>query len=84
MLKKACSIAEIMEMAERKMHDFHSSSSQTIQVNKVMEQESKNTERLSLYSPHCKTLWVVPVPRRNLTNPAKLYRMVIAFQYLLN
>ena len=42
------------------------------------------TTLLTLYRPHCKTLWVVPVPRRNLTNPEKLYHMVIAFQYLLN
>ena len=63
MLKKACSIAEIMEMAERKMHDFHSSSSQTIQVNKVMEQESKNTERLS-----CPNVVVVVVTQVSLLN----------------
>jgi len=37
----------ILEMADRNIQEFHPSSSQTIQVNKVMEQESKNTERLS-------------------------------------
>ena len=63
MLKKACSIAEIMEMAERNTHDFHSSSSQTIQVNKVMEQESKNTERLS-----CANVVVVVVTQVSLLN----------------
>ena len=46
MFKKACSIAETMEMAETNTQEFHSSSSQTIQVKKVMEQGSKNTERL--------------------------------------
>ena len=47
MFKKACSIAETMGMADRNTQEFHPSSSQTIQVNKVMEQESKNTEQLS-------------------------------------
>jgi len=46
MFKKAGSIAETMEMADRNTQEFHRSSSQAIQVNKVMEQESKNTERL--------------------------------------
>ena len=34
-------------MADRNTQEFHPSSSQTIQVNKVMEQESKNTKQLS-------------------------------------
>ena len=46
MFKKACSIAETMEMADWNTQEFHPSSSETIQVNKVMEQESENTERL--------------------------------------
>ena len=36
-----------MEVADRNTQEFHPSSSQAIQVNNVMEQESKNTERLS-------------------------------------
>ena len=34
MFKKACSIAETMEMADRNTQEFHPSSSQTIQLHK--------------------------------------------------
>ena len=46
MVKKTCSIAETMEMADRNTQEFHPSSSQTIQANKVLEEESENTDRL--------------------------------------
>ena len=42
--KKGCSIAETMEGEDRNTQEFHPLSSETIQVNKVMEQESKNTD----------------------------------------
>ena len=45
MFKKACSIAETMEEVDRNTQEFHPLSNETIQVNKVMEQESKSTER---------------------------------------
>ena len=43
--KKACSIAETMEGEDRNTQEFHPLSSETIQLKKVMEQGSKNTER---------------------------------------
>ena len=43
--KKACSIAETMEVEDRNTQEFHPLSSETIQVNKVMKQESKITQR---------------------------------------
>ena len=47
MFKKACSIAETMEMADRNTLEFHPSAVKPFKyINKVMEQESKNTERL--------------------------------------
>ena len=42
--KKACSIAETVEGEDRNTKEFHHLSSETIQVNKVMKQESKSTE----------------------------------------
>jgi len=42
--KKACSIAETMEGGDRNTQEFHPLSSESIQVNKVMKQESKITE----------------------------------------
>ena len=43
--KKACSIAATMEGEDRNNQEFHPLTIETIQVNKVMEQESKSTER---------------------------------------
>ena len=43
--KKPGSIAETMEGEDRNTQEFHSLSSETIQVNKVMKQGSKITER---------------------------------------
>jgi len=43
--KKACSIAATIEGEDRNTQEFHPFISETIQVNKVMEQESKSTER---------------------------------------
>jgi len=63
MFKKACSIAETMEIAYRNTQEFHPSSSPAIQVNKVMEQESKNTERLL-----CRTVVVGVVIQVSLLN----------------
>jgi len=51
MFKKVCSIAETMEVEDRNTQEFHPLSSETIQVNKVTEQESKKTERFSC--PRC-------------------------------
>ena len=42
---KACSIAKTMEMAEKNTHEFHPTSSESNQVNKLTEQSSKNTEQ---------------------------------------
>ena len=43
--KKACNIAETMKGEDRNTQEFHSLSSETIQLNKVMKQGSKITER---------------------------------------
>ena len=43
--EKACGIAKTMEMADRNTQEFHPSSSETIQVNKLTEQGSENTDR---------------------------------------
>ena len=43
--KKACNIAETMEGVDRNTQEFLPLSNETIQVNKVMEQESKGTEQ---------------------------------------
>ena len=43
--KKACSITETMEGVDWNTQEFDPSSSETIQINKVMELESKSTER---------------------------------------
>ena len=43
--KKACSITETMEGVDRNTQEFDPSSSETIQINKAMELESKSTER---------------------------------------
>ena len=43
--KKACSVAATIEGEDRNTQEFHSFISETIQVNKVMEQERKSTER---------------------------------------
>ena len=45
LFKKACSIAETMKGEDRDTQEFHPLSSEIIQVNKVMEQESKSTEQ---------------------------------------
>ena len=45
--EKACSIAKAMEMAERNTQEFHPTSSESSQVNKLTEQSSKNTEQSS-------------------------------------
>ena len=42
---KACSIAKTMEMAEKNTQEFHPTSSESNQVNKLTEQSSKNTEQ---------------------------------------
>ena len=54
--EKACSIAKIIEMADRNTQEFHPSSSDTIQVNKLTElgranTNGKYTEQLSC--PRC-------------------------------
>ena len=49
--EKACSIAKAMEMAERNTQEFHPTSSESSQVNKLTEQSSKNTEQSSC--PRC-------------------------------
>ena len=49
MLKKAWSIAEPMEMADRNTHEFHPSSSQTIQVHKQGDRWNKKVRTLNDY-----------------------------------
>ena len=54
--EKACSIAKTMEMADRNTQEFHPSRSETVQVNKLTEQGSKNTEKKNteqLSCPRC-------------------------------
>ena len=54
--EKACSIAETMEMADRNTQEFHPSSSDTIQVNKLTEQGRENNDRKyteQLSCPRC-------------------------------
>ena len=43
--EKACSIAKAMKMAERNTQEFHPTSSESSQVNKLTGQSSKNTEQ---------------------------------------
>ena len=47
MFKMHAALLRPRKLADRNIEKFHPSRSQHIQVNKVMEQESKNTERLS-------------------------------------
>lgn len=54
--EKACSIAKTMEMADRNTQEFHPSRSETVQINKLTEQGSKNTEKKNteqLSCPRC-------------------------------
>lgn len=54
--EKACGIAKTMEMADRNTQEFHPSRSETVQVNKLTEQGSKNTEKKNterLSCPRC-------------------------------
>ena len=43
--EKACNIARVMEMAERNTQEFHPTSSESSQVNKLTGQSSMNTEQ---------------------------------------
>ena len=53
----ACGIAKTMEMADRNTQEFHLSSSDTIQVNKLTEQGRENSDRKyteQLSCPKCR------------------------------
>ena len=51
--EKACSIVKTMEMADRNTQEFHPSSSDTIQVNKLTEQGRENTDRKNIEQLSC-------------------------------
>ena len=46
---KACGITKAMEMSERNTQEFHPLSNESSQVNKLIAQNSKNTEHLACY-----------------------------------